>query len=112
MADTIHLAADATKTLTKDSDALNACNYARAGDLEAYSNVDRIVNGLGAAVGAGCACVGGACPLQGFSPTCGYPRSGYGALQSQADALWEQVKATTLRCRIIGDAQVLSSNGF
>ena len=44
MADTIHLAADATKTLTKDSDALNACNYARAGALEAYSNVDRIVN--------------------------------------------------------------------
>ncbi len=27
LAATIHLAADATKTLTKDSDALNACNY-------------------------------------------------------------------------------------
>jgi hypothetical protein len=70
------------------------------------------VNGFGAAVGAGCGCAGGACVGQTVPYTCGYPKSGYGALQSQADALWEQVKATTLRCKIIGDAQVLSSNGF
>merc|ERR1719473_866564 len=92
LADTIHLAADASKTFSKNADGLNACNYARAGALEAYANVDRIVNGVGGAVaGAG-----------------GYPQGGYNALASQADALWEQVKATTLRCKIIGDASVMA----
>merc|ERR1712167_69293 len=91
LADTIHLAADTVNSLSWDGDALNACNYARAGALEAYEMVDRVVNGVGAVTGAGCLCIAGICPLQGFNPTCGYPRSGYGALQSQADALWNMV---------------------
>merc|ERR1719253_1375413 len=39
LADTIHLAADTAKTLS-GNDAMNACNYARAGALEAYANVN------------------------------------------------------------------------
>ena len=148
LADTIHLAADAAENAQYGGDVLNACNLARAGALEAFSMVDRVVrknanffinvlqcvdsvfkclfnmlvylllcvyflifevNGLGAVVGAGCVCIGGVCPLQGFSPTCGYPREGYGALQSQADALWDVVKMTTKRCKIIGDPEVLST---
>merc|ERR1712093_844549 len=103
------MGADATKSL--DGDGLNACNYARAGALEAYANVNRIVNGLGGAVGATCGCAGGNCAGEAIPETCGYPHSGYQALSGQEDQLWEQVKATTLRCRIIGDSQVLASNG-
>ena len=95
LADTINLAADASKTFSQDADGLNACNYARAGALEAYANVDRILNGLGGAA----------------ATTGSYPLTGYQGLSSQADALWEQVKATTLRCKIIGDASVLAA-GF
>merc|ERR1711988_1338083 len=92
LADTINFAADTAKS----ADGINACNYARAGALEAYANVDRILGGLG-----------------GVAATTGsYPLTGYQGLQSQADALWEQVKATTLRCKIIGDASVLAAAGF
>ena len=98
LADTINLAADAASA----ADGLNACNYARAGALEAYANVDRILNGLGAAVGSACACAGGNCAGSAIPQSCGYPHSGYQSLQAQADQLWEAVKATTLRCKIIG----------
>ena len=57
LADTINLAADAASV----ADGLNACNYARAGALEAYANVDRILNGLGGAVGTACGCASGNC---------------------------------------------------
>merc|ERR1719359_1686617 len=110
LADTIHLAADATKSMSQGGDALNACNYARAGALEAYANVNRIVNGLGGAVGTSCGCVGGVCAGQAIPESCGYPHEGYQALASQEDQLWQAVKATTLRCKIIGDASVLASN--
>ena len=106
LADTIHLAADTAKV----ADGINACNYARAGALEAYANVNRIVNGLGGVVGSTCGCVQGACVAQAIPESCGYPHEGYQALLSQADQLWQAVKATTLRCKIIGDASVLASN--
>ena len=105
LADTIHLAADTAKL----ADGINACNYARAGALEAYANVNRIVNGLGGAVGASCGCVGGTCVGQSIPESCGYPHEGYQALASQEDQLWQQVVATTLRCKIIGDASVLGA---
>merc|ERR1719299_371849 len=103
LGDMIHLAADSTKALSSGSDAINACNYARAGALEAYANVNRIVNGLGGAVGAACGCAGGACVGQSIPESCGYPHEGYQALASQEDQLWEQVVATTKRCKIICD---------
>ena len=98
LADTINFAADTTKS----ADGINACNYARAGALEAYANVDRILGGLGGAVGS--ACAGGS-----SSPACAYPHSGYQSLSAQADQLWEAVKATTKRCRIIGSPAVLGA---
>ena len=105
LGDTIHLAAEAAQM----ADGINACNYARAGALEAYAMVNRIVNALGGGVGAMCGCVQGTCYAQPVPETCGYPYEAYKALTSQSDQLWTQVVKTTKKCKIIGDAAVLAT---
>ena len=111
LGDTISFAGATVNSLDSHatSDTLNACNFARSGALEAYASVNRLLHHLLASIGTACGCHGDACTSSSIPETCQYPFEQYQALQSQDDALWEQVKATTKRCKIIGDVSVENS---
>merc|ERR1719158_2598234 len=90
----------------------NSCNFARMGAEFAYQNVNRIANAFGRVISLMCGCLmvgnSAACALEAVPEVCVFPYQGYGAVYAMSTELWETVKSTTSRCKVVGHPMVAS----